>query len=76
MKEKFLDFIEDAFKTVFKNEGTLYHACKDTCVRKRFSLLQTIHVEDINFGLVRLYVTPFRNHWITFKSNLVISHSE
>ena len=29
MKEKLLDLIEDAFKTIFKNEGTLYHACKD-----------------------------------------------
>ena len=28
-------------------------------IRKRFSLLQTI-IEDITFGLVRMYVTPYR----------------
>ena len=27
-------------------------------IRKRFSLLQTI-IEDITFGLVRIYVTPY-----------------
>ena len=27
-------------------------------IRKRFSLLQTI-IEDITFGLVRMYVTPY-----------------
>ena len=28
-------------------------------IRKRFLLLQTI-IEDITFGLVRMYVTPYR----------------
>ena len=31
-------------------------------IRKRFSLLQTI-IEDITFGLVRMYVTPYRFAW-------------
>ena len=31
-------------------------------IRKRFSLLQTI-IEDITFGLVRMYVTPYRFSW-------------
>ena len=35
-------------------------------IRKRFSLLQTI--KDINFGLVRKYVTPYR----TFLDNIYI----
>ena len=35
-------------------------------IRKRFSLLQSI--EDINFGLVRMYVTPYR----TFLDNIYI----
>ena len=32
-------------------------------IRKRFSLLRTI--EGINFGLVRMYVTPYRFFWKT-----------
>ena len=31
-------------------------------IRMRFSLLQTIN-EDITFGLVRMYVTPYRFSW-------------
>ena len=31
-------------------------------IRKRFSLLRTI-IEDITFGLVRMYVTPYRFAW-------------
>ena len=38
-------------------------------IRRRFSLLQTI--EDINSGLVRMYVTPYRISWIIFISDLV-----
>ena len=34
-------------------------------IRKRFSLLQTI-IEDITFGLVRMYVTPYRFSWTIF----------
>ena len=71
IKEKLIDLIERAFKQFHKNEGTLYLACND---RKRFSLLQTI--KDINFGLVRMYVTPYRTFWIIFTSNLVISYTD
>ena len=35
-------------------------------IRKRFSFLQTI--KDMNFGLVRMYVTPYR----TFLDNIYI----
>ena len=38
-------------------------------IRKRFSLLQAI--EGINFGLVRMCVTPYRIFWIIFKSDLL-----
>ena len=43
-------------------------------IRKHFSLLKTI--EDINFGLVRMYVTPYRISWIIFTSELVISYAD
>ena len=71
IKEKLIDLIERVFKQFYKNEGTFYLACND---RKRFSLLQTI--KDINFGLVRMYVTPYRTFWIIFTSNLVISYTD
>ena len=34
-------------------------------MRKRFSLRKTI-IKDINFGLVRMYVTPYRFSWTIF----------
>ena len=43
-------------------------------IRKRFSLLQTI--EGINFGLVRMYVTPYHIFWKIFTSDLVISYTD
>ena len=43
-------------------------------MRKRFSLLQTI--VGINFGLVRIYVTPYRIFLIIFPSDLVISYTD
>ena len=43
-------------------------------IGKRFSLLQTI--DDIHFGLVRLYVTHCRIFWIIFTSDLVISYTD
>ena len=61
IKDKLLDLIEHAFKNFYKNEGTLYLACND---KKAFSLLQTI--EDIHFGLVKMYVTPYRIFWVLF----------
>ena len=53
---------ERAFKKFYKNEGTLYLACND---KKAFSLLQTI--EDIHFGHVRMYVTPYNIFWIILR---------
>ena len=40
----------------------------------RFSLLQTI--EGIDFGLVNMYVTPYRIFWIIFTSDLVIRYTD
>ena len=52
IKEKHLALIEHAFKKFYKNEGTLYLACSD---KKAFF---TSTDQDINFSLVRMYVTP------------------
>ena len=70
IKEKLLDLIEGAYKQFYKNEGTLYFACND---KNAFSLLHTI--EDINFGLVRMYVCDalsylFDNIYISFGNEL------
>ena len=46
------------------------HFILPVAIGKRFSLLQTI--EDIHFGLVRMYVTHYRVFWIIFTSDLVI----
>ena len=43
-------------------------------IEKRFSLLQTI--EDIHFGLVRMYVTHYHIFWIIFTSDFVISYTD
>ena len=43
-------------------------------IRKGVSLLHII--EDINLGLVRMYVTPYRISWIIFTSDLVISYTD
>ena len=43
-------------------------------IRKRFSLLRTI--EGINFGLVRMYETPYRFFREIFTSDLVISYTD
>ena len=43
-------------------------------IRKRFSLKQTI--ENINVGLVRMYVTAYRISWIIVTSDLVISYTD
>ena len=70
IKEKFLDMIERIF---YKNEGKLYLACNH--IRKRFSLLQTI-IEGITFGLVRMYVTPYRFSWTIFILGLALSYTD
>ena len=41
-------------------------------IRKRVSLLQTI-IEDITFGHVRIYVTPYCFSWTIFILGLVLS---
>ena len=43
-------------------------------IGNRFSPLQ--NMEDITFGLVRMYVTPYRISWIIFTSDLVISYTD
>ena len=42
-------------------------------IRKCFSLLHTI--EYLNFGLVRMFVTPYRISWIIFTPFLVVSYT-
>ena len=43
-------------------------------VRRRLTLLPAI--EDINFGLVRMYVTPYRIFRIIFTSDFAISYTD
>ena len=50
------------------------HVILPVTIRKRFSLLQTI--EGINFGIVRMYVTPYRISWIIITSDLVIIYRQ
>ena len=44
-------------------------------IRERFSLLQTI-IEDITFGLVRMYVTLYRFSWTISILDLVSSYTD
>ena len=44
-------------------------------IRKLFSLLQTI-IEDITFGLVRMYVTPYRFSWTIFILGLALLYRQ
>ena len=69
IKEKLLDLIE---RTFYKNEGKLYLACND---KKAFSLRQTI-IKDITFGLVRMYVTPYRFSLTIFILGLALSYTD
>ena len=66
IKEKLLDLIE---RTFYKKEGKL------VMIKKRFSLLQTI-IEDITFGLVRMYVTPYRFSWTIFILGFALSYTD
>ena len=63
IKEKHIDLIERAFKKIFKNEGTLYLACND-------KIAFFTSIEGIHFGLVRMYVAPYRIFWIIFTSDV------
>ena len=69
IKEKLLDLIE---RTFYKKEGELYLAC---LIRMRFSLRKTI-IKYINFGLVRMYVTPYRFSWTIFILGLALSYTD
>ena len=70
IKEKLLDLIE---RTFYKKEGKLYIACNNK--KAFFSLLQTI-IEDISFGLVRMYVTPYRFSWTIYILGLALSYTD
>ena len=48
---------------------------KFVMIRKRFSLRKTI-IKDINFGLVRMYVTPYRFSWTIFILGLALSYTD
>ena len=69
IKEKLLDLIK---RTFYKKEGdyTLL-----VMIIKRFSLRKTI-IKDINVGLVRMYVTPYRFSWIIFILGLALSYTD
>ena len=60
IKEELLDLIER------KVSYTLL-----VMIRKRFSLLPSI-IGDITFGLVRMYVTPYRFSWTIFILGLAL----
>ena len=68
LKENLLDLIERAFK---RSLNMKVRFTLPLTIRKRFSLLQTI--VGLNFGLVRMNVTPYRMFWIIFTPDLVIS---
>ena len=59
-------------RTFYKKVGKLYHACNN---KKRFSLLQT-NIEDITFGLVRMYVMPYRFTLTIFILGLALSYTD
>ena len=67
-KEKLLDLIE---RTFYEKEGELYLACND---KKAFFTSKTI-IKDINFGLVRMYVRPYRFSWTIFVLGLAPSYT-
>ena len=69
IKEKLIDLIE---RTFYKKEGKLYLALM---IRNRFSLRQTI-IRDITFGLVRIYVKPYRFSWTIFILGLALSYTD
>ena len=60
IKVKLLDLIE---RTFFKKEGKLYLACND---EKAFFTSKDHYKGYLTFGLVRMYVTPYRFSWTIF----------
>ena len=69
IKEKLLGLIE---RTFYKRKVS-YSLL--VMIRKRYSRRQTIIV-DITFGLVRMYVTPYRFSWTIFILGLVLSYTD
>ena len=69
IKEKLLDLIE---RNLYKRKVSYTLLIM---IRKRVSLLQTI-IEDITFGLVRMYVTPYRFSWTIFILGLALSYTD
>ena len=69
IKEKLIDLIERPFYER-KVSYTLL-----VMIRKRFSLRKAI-IEDITYGLVRLYVTPYRFSWTIFILGLALSYTD
>ena len=70
IKEKLLDLIE---RTFYKKEGELYLACNDKNAFFTSKDHHKRHLKDINFGLVRMYVTPYRFSWTIFILGLALS---
>ena len=54
---------------------TTVNGQKLVMIRKRFSLRKII-IKDINFGLVRMYVTPYRFSWTIFILGLALSYTD
>ena len=69
IKEKLLDLTE---RTFYKKEVSYTLLAM---IRKRFSLRKTI-IEDITFGLVRMYVTPYRFSWTISILGLALSYTD
>ena len=69
IKEKLLDLIE---RTFYKKEGELYLACND---KNAFFTSKTI-IKDINLGLVRMYVTPYRFSWTISILGLALKYTD
>ena len=69
IKEKLPDLIEP---TCYKRKVSYTLL---VMIRTRFSLLQTI-IEDITFGLVRMYMTPYRFSWTIFILGLALSYTD
>ena len=69
IKEKLLDLIKQTF---YKKEGKLYLDCND----KKAFFTSAAFIKDITFGLVRMYVTPYRFSWTIFILGLALSYTD
>ena len=66
-EKKMLDLIE---RTFYKKESKLYLACND---KKALFTSADLH---ITFGLVRMYVTPYRFSWTISILGLALSYTD